>query len=209
MQKKKAITIGFNIRLWYHFSNGILPYHMQRKAYQNRSQERMERLISASCSAIRDILARFPATIKLISMYEPGAMTWEDDAPILSLIKQQFLNDARVLLPDEALGLQDFCALVSELDVMIGMRLHATLIALRFGVPAITLNYTLKGKDIFRDMGLSEYVIELEDFVNSSAILASKVNLALSDENLKDVIQSFNKKACDTNKSILETLLRK
>jgi polysaccharide pyruvyl transferase WcaK-like protein len=206
--KKSALTIGFNIRLWYHFSNGVLPYHIQRKAYQRRSQERMGRLIDASCLAIQDILNRFPATIKLISMYEPCAMTWEDDEPILSSIKQRFMHESRVLLPKESLGLHDFCSMVGALDCMVGMRLHATLIALRFGVPSITLNYTLKGRDIFRDRGLSEYVIELEDVIRSPAIVADKVNQALSDDNLESAIQSFNKKAYDKNQSIFETILR-
>ncbi len=40
--------IGVNIRLWFHFQNSIVPYHLRRRRFQERSRAKMERLIEAT-----------------------------------------------------------------------------------------------------------------------------------------------------------------
>ena len=67
-----------------------------------------------------------------------------------------------VLLSDDS-PILDLCALIARFDLMIGTRLHSTLIALRAGAPAIHIAYTLKGHDIYADLGLSGWIFGIDE----------------------------------------------
>ena len=159
--------IGFNLRRWFHFGSSVLPYQFSQSKYTQRSHEKMTEFVQASTNYIQMLREQLDARVVLISMYEQGPDPWEDDLPLLQEIKAQeaFANDKDVVIADYPLSLPGFCDLISKLDVMVGARLHSTLTALRFNVPAINLNYTLKGRAIYSDLGFDNLVIELDDFI--------------------------------------------
>src|SRR5699024_1623610 len=52
-----------------------------------------------------------------------------------------------------------------ECDYVIGTRFHSVIFALSEGTPAIAIGYGgNKGRGIMRDIGMPEYVVEIEDF---------------------------------------------
>ena len=118
-----------------------------------------------------------------------------------------FVDDEDVVVADYPFSLLGFCSLISKLDLMVGTRLHSTLTALRFNVPAINLNYTLKGRAIFNDLGFSNLVVELNDFIEdpfptyemtikvldgdpSRLMVADKIEKIIA-ENEKILLQAF------------------
>jgi len=98
--------------------------------------------------------------------------------------------------------------LMKQLDLVIGMRLHTCLIAMRFGTPAINLNYTLKGKDILSHLGLGENSFELDDFMRSPTILSQRIKTVLGDQPAEKLkLDRAVQAAIDRNMAVLTSLV--
>lgn len=61
----------------------------------------------------------------------------------------------------------EYVAALRDVDVVIGTRLHANIIALMAGVPTIGISYRPKVAQFFEMSGLGEYCIDLEDLTAS------------------------------------------
>jgi polysaccharide pyruvyl transferase WcaK-like protein len=204
----KRLVIGVNIRQWFHFASSILPYEISRDKYRERSTEKMKVLIACFCDTIQHLRQKYDARIMLISAYQPNVVQWEDDLPWLQKIKKEFALDDEVVLLDTALSLPEYFKLMSDLDLMIGMRLHSSLIALRFGVPAINVSYTLKGKDIYSHLGLSDNVLDLTEVISDSQCLIFAADRVLGNiEEERERIKKGVSAAIDANMAILKNLL--
>jgi polysaccharide pyruvyl transferase WcaK-like protein len=165
-------VIGFNLRQWFHFASNILPYQFSKKKYHQRSQDRMSDLLQSAVQVIQDL--QIQGNVLLISAYQPGSLPWEDDLYWLAQIKDRFRENQNVVLMNQPIGIPTYFDLMSRLDLMIGMRLHSTLIALRFGVPSLNLSYTLKGQAIMNHLGLSNNVVKLESFTNDPDVVTRR-----------------------------------
>lgn len=160
-------VIGLNVRLWFHFTGSWVPYQFARERYLQRAEGQMSELLQSFRAVIAHLRARYDARIVLVSMYEPGVEPWEDDLVLLERLKAFFPEDEEVHVLREDLSIEELCRLFTRFDLMIGTRLHSALIALRAGVPAIHVAYTLKGRDIYADLGLSDWVVEIADFMRT------------------------------------------
>lgn len=173
-------VIGLNIRQWFHFSHSLLPYEFSKRKYLQRSLTRMQQLLDAITVSVNQLRQRFQARLLLISAYQPGVVPWEDDLNWLEQLKARFADDPQVVLLNETIPMPLYFQLMSRLDLMIAMRLHSSLVALRFGVPAINLSYTLKGKDIYDYLGLAENVAALPEVLSEPERILNMVERILS-----------------------------
>jgi len=98
----------------------------------------------------------------------------------LKQIKNSFHEDSEVILLDSQMTMPDYYKMMSSFDLVIAMRLHSTLTALRFGVPGINLSYTLKGHNILANMGLGDHVVSIEDFLISPESVLEKTKNILN-----------------------------
>lgn len=199
--------IGLNIRQWFHFSSHLLPYQWAKKSYAHRSQAAMQTFLTATTELIALLRTQTNAKILLISAYEPMTDWWEDDLPWLAKIKQNFADDEAVVLVEQPLSLLGYCQLMARLDLAIGTRLHFALAALRFGVPAINISYTLKGKDIFTDLGFEEQVVTIEDFIKQPALVFKKATETLSDKQAKQWVAQVIHTVVQKNEMLLKQVL--
>jgi polysaccharide pyruvyl transferase WcaK-like protein len=203
-------VVGINIRQWFHFVSSILPYQFSQGAYKQRSQEKMSQLIRSSISLIRLLRVREKARVVLISAYQPEIVPWEDDLPWLTQVKAAFKDDEDVLLIDGPISMPLYYALMSRLDLMIGMRLHSSLVSLRFGVPSLNLGYTLKGADILRHLGLPEYVADLQTFMDTPETLYDRaVSLLQNSSTERGKVGNMVARAIGLNMDILKSLVVK
>ena len=201
-------VIGVNLRQWFHFASSLLPYQFSRQKYMQRSGERMGELIDSLSSLIASLRERQAARTLLISAYQPGVRPWEDDLPWLERVKAKFHQDAEVMLVDAPLGMPAYFSLMSRLHLMIGMRLHSSLVALRFGVPSINLSYTLKGGDILRHMGLPNSVADLGAFIDSPrAVLEQAEGMLREPEAERGRVRAAVEKAVQVNLAALKKVL--
>lgn len=173
--------VGLNVRLWFHFAASWIPYQFARERYRQRAQAPIAQLLDSLAQAVAHLRRRHRARVVLVSMYEPGVEPWEDDLPLLASLKERFGGDDEVVLHTADVPIGDLCRLFGRLDLMIGMRLHATLIALRAGVPAIHIAYTLKGHDIYADLGLSEWLVSVEEARRSPDGIVRLIDAVLGD----------------------------
>ena len=199
--------IGFNVRLWFHFAHSLIPYHFVKKRYTDRSREKMSQFIASSVAFVEALRVELNAKVLLVSMYEPETEPWEDDLPHLQKIKNHFPTDEDVQVVGESMSLTAFVSLIGSLDLMVGTRLHAALIALRVGVPAIHLSYTLKGRDIFADLGLSDQVLGLEQFIAQPGTAVKMVRQLLLNKEGHALATQSMEKAISHNERILNDLL--
>lgn len=203
-------VVGINIRQWFHFVSSILPYQFSQGAYKKRSREKMSHLIQASISLIKMLRTREDVKVVLVSAYQPDIVPWEDDLPWLIKLKTAFDDDENVFLMNEAISMPLYYILMSRLNLMIGMRLHSSLIAMRFGVPSLNLSYTLKGRDILRHLGLSEYVADLQAFMDNPEELFNRViSLLRNNHHERWKVEQSVGNAIDQNMDILKSMFRR
>ena len=207
--KTEGPVIGINLRLWFHFSSSLLPYQMNKSAYRKQSQEKMSQLIKSMSQLIRKLRSDHNAHILLISAYQPGVLPWEDDLPWLQQLKADFAEDDGVILTDKPMSMPQYYALMSRLDVMVGMRLHSSLIALRMGVPSINISYTLKGRDILEYMGLGSNVVDLNGFLADPKLALSRLQGLLGSlTESRVVVRERSDRAIQENMQVLSSLLQ-
>jgi len=201
-------VIGFNIRQWYHFASDFLPFELMRERYLERSLPKMAELLDAAKELIARLRIEQKARVILISAYQLGVVPWEDDISWLTQIKNHFPTDNEVILVDRPVTLPAYFTLMSRLTLMIGMRLHSALIALRFGVPSINLNYTLKGRDIMTHLGLPENVLDLEQFVADPTSVYRRAQELLGDQaREKERTHAVADRAVQQNLDVLKSLI--
>lgn len=201
-------VIGINMRQWFHFVSSILPYELARKKFEQRSQDEMKILVDAFVALIQRLKEEKQARFLLVSAYKPDIVPWEDDTPWLKMIKDAFLDDEDIQVVESQLSVPEYFYLMSRLDMMIGMRLHSVLIALRFGVPAINISYTLKGKDIMDHLGLEAYVCSLDDFIATPEVVSSKAFEIFDQyDQVKTHVQTVVTQAMADNEAVLKELL--
>jgi len=195
--------VGINVRLWFHFSSGWVPYQFAKKRYRARAAPHMARVLDGFAKTITALRRRYHARIVLLSMYEPAVEPWEDDLALLRALKERFSGDDEVMVLDEDFSIPEFYALVRGLDLVIGMRLHSTLVAIRAGVPALHVSYTAKGRDIFRALGLGDLAVEVEDFMDDPAIVVDKAARALDDPELRARVAAVRDETVRRNRAVL------
>lgn len=206
--KGQRLLIGVNIRQWFHFAASILPYEFSRNQYRERSLDKMQRLVDVFSELIKNLRQDYDARILLLSAYQPGVMEWEDDLPWLAMIKQKFADDPDVILPDESLTIPQYFQQMRSLDLMIGMRLHSSLTALRFGVPAINVSYTLKGGDIYRHLGFNENIVELKEVLEDPRRLyAATVKLIEELDDQRLLAKKLVSQVIDDNFALLSSII--
>lgn len=201
-------VIGINIRQWFHFASSILPYQFSRKKYLARSESQMRDLIRSMADLIASLRTRQRARVLLLSAYRTGVRFWEDDLPWLERVKANFTDDAEVRIVPMTMSLPAYFRLMSRLDLMIGMRLHSSLIALRFGVPSINLSYTLKGGDILRHLELPDSIADLNGFIESpQTVLERAESMLAARETEGERVRAAVTKAMETNMSVMKSVL--
>lgn len=202
-------VIGINIRQWFHFASSILPYQFSREKYRQRSEARMQELIRSTTDLIASLRDRQGARVLLISAYQKDVLPWEDDLPWLERVKANFTNDDEVQLVNMAVTMPEYYDLMSRLDLMIGMRLHSSLVALRLGVPSINLSYTLKGGDILRHLGLPNSVADLKGFIESPRDVLARAESMLADRDAEAAkVRAAVTKAIEMNMDVLKEVLK-
>ncbi|NMC45442.1 MAG: hypothetical protein GYA52_01285 [Chloroflexi bacterium] len=174
-------VIAVNIRRWFHFSSDLIPFQLAKKRYEKRGQEQMQVLVNIYVALVQKLREKYNAHILLVSAYNPGVFSWEDDTPWLQKIKAVYRDDLKVQLVNEELETLDYLAIMSKVDMAVSMRLHSSLTVLRFGHPAVNISYAPKGVDIFRTLGLDDHAFEISRIMQDGTLLWQKVEQVMDD----------------------------
>ncbi len=118
----------------------------------------------------------------------------DDDTKAAADIIQILPNDVHVTNVTQPYSHHELKALYSQLDFLVGTRLHSVIFSITSGVPAIAIQYEYKTGGILKDLLLSDWVIKIEDI--TVEILIEKFNALINSEkeykkNLQIVITEY------------------
>jgi polysaccharide pyruvyl transferase WcaK-like protein len=83
----------------------------------------------------------------------------------------ELVDDPNVLLIDDDLSPAELKAIIANADFHIGARYHSIVAALSSGVPAISISWHPKYRDLMRSYGMEDYVLEERDVSRLATML--------------------------------------
>lgn len=126
-----------------------------------------ERYVRAMARAAEWAVTELGAKVVLIAQ---AVGTGGDDAEVSRAVLGASRQPQRMQVIDEDLDLQALWAVYGELDLLIGTRMHANLLALTCGVPVVAVAYEAKTWGIMEDLGLERHVIDISDVSPKSLV---------------------------------------
>lgn len=151
---------------------------------------------------ISELLAR-DYHVSLIA-HSLGPSAHENDNIPLTEIYNSFINQRNIsFINDHKLNCKEIAKIYSYYDLMIGTRFHSVIFALNSLVPAIAIAYGgFKAYGIMQEMGLSEFVVPIENPDSSKIISLVKKILENKNVYIKKIIDYQSKIEDERNKLI-------
>jgi colanic acid/amylovoran biosynthesis protein len=84
-----------------------------------------------------------------------------DDPAVSRLVRERCLSSQDVEVLEDDLDLAELRNLYEGLDLLVGTRMHANLLAMTTGVPVVAIAYEAKTQGIMEQLGLERYVIDI------------------------------------------------
>jgi|LDZU01.1.fsa_nt_gi polysaccharide pyruvyl transferase WcaK-like protein len=178
---KKSPVIALNLRRWFHFSSDLVPFQLAKKRYESRGLEQMNHLMKIYIDLVQKMRSQFDARVLLVSAYNPGVYSWEDDLQWLEGVKAAFPDDHDVCLVNDSLEMLDYLALMAKVDLALSMRLHTSLTVMRFGNPAVNISYSPKGVNAFCTLGMKENAFDINSIMQDPAPIWHRIETILKD----------------------------
>jgi polysaccharide pyruvyl transferase WcaK-like protein len=160
-------VIGVAVRRWFHHHPTVIPhkyavkYHLRRV----RGQESCARMTSLLAEVLDRVREERKAHIVFLPTY---GVSHEGDDRICEEVgrKMQTVRPciARITEP------RAYKAVSGRLSVLLGGRMHATIMAAAMGTPVVGLSYNLKFEGFFRLIDREDRVMAIEDFVRNRRV---------------------------------------
>jgi colanic acid/amylovoran biosynthesis protein len=128
----------------------------------NRRFTRQEIYERAVATALSEFLARHGGTVFLFPQVTGPSQAEDDRRPAARVAGLMASQRARVVLVDAVWSPGQLRAAYGQMDAFIGTRLHSNIFALTAGTVAVAIAYQYKTHGIFKMLGLSEWVIDIE-----------------------------------------------
>ena len=133
-----------------------------------------QRLVAEARAFVRAVRERLGGTTILL----PFQRMYDDDRPLLLRVAQA--QEGAVLV-ESAPPPPDLVSALSRCDLVVGMRLHALILALDAGKPFVALSYDPKVDEFARSAGLESYAQSVADFDSRSLIESCQALLQRAD----------------------------
>lgn len=98
------------------------------------------------------------------------------------------------------IGLEKKISILRHCDVVLGMRLHANILAMRYGIPAVGLAYDPKVTNLFAGVEQKKYVLDMRKL--NAKLLTAKLQKAWGDAG--DLQKFYSKKAVFMSRSVMK-----
>ena len=129
----------------------------------------------------------------------------KDDRIVIHNIHKELNFDPNFITVLDELNDIEFGELASMCELMIGTRLHSTIIAMTFGIPAIAVYYEHKSAGIFDDIGISELSVKIQE-MNSPEYFKNIDNLLQSGSYRTTTLQKISRYIAQGKRELLEYL---
>ena len=138
------------------------------------SAVQQERLIAEARATVRALRERLGGTALLL----PFQRMHDDDLPLLRRVADR---EAAAVLVESVPPPPDLVSALSRCDLVVGMRLHALLLALGAGKPFVALSYDPKVDEFARAAGMEQYAQSVADLDSRALIESCQALLARDD----------------------------
>lgn len=180
LQKKLADDYGIDAafltnylcigpREWFHYKqSGIIPFAYKRKLYQLFGRTRTikspeyESYVAQLENLTKELSTRYATNILFLPMH----MSEGDIALCQRLAGSVAPTQRAVVLSNDTLSPAEVRSVLSKATLMIGFRLHSTIIAVSSAVPSITLYYVDKGRVFFDQIKQSRFAQPIENVLD-------------------------------------------
>lgn len=144
--------VGISVREWRYFN-------------WSSTEEGMKNYMDAIRHLVVHLVNDHDADVLFISTCQGVAEYRYDDSLVATKIVDSLPETVRrrVKVDREEHSPAEFMTLVSELDLMVATRMHAAILSMGAGVPVVPIEYEFKTRELFRGMGLDDYVLSIED----------------------------------------------
>ncbi|HWA51818.1 MAG TPA: polysaccharide pyruvyl transferase family protein [Patescibacteria group bacterium] len=165
-----------------------------KKYFKSELQEKYELALART---IEYIFTKYRAAVILIPQVT-AEYNGDDDRIVHNRIFSYIRNKKDVYVINDKLNHYDIKTIYGQLDLVIGTRFHSVIFSLTSYVPAIAIEYEHKTRGIMKDLGLSKWVIKIEDV--NLAKLSSMVDKLVEErviyrEKLIKVIPTYRSRA--------------
>jgi polysaccharide pyruvyl transferase CsaB len=166
---KKPYMI-FSLRKWFDYRSSVLPVKFQRRFSKGES-DRFLLLLKVFTQICDWITGQHGMNIYFIPMYIENE---QNDNVVASQIRNGMLNKERAYIIDQQLSPKELLDLIKDAEILVGMRMHSTILGACASVPIVGLYYQQKGRTFFEALGLDDLMIDIEQvsFENLSSMIA-------------------------------------
>ena len=162
------LRVAVSLRRWWKFS-GLTE------------QEGMTRYLDSVRAAVTRLVRERDADVVFVSTCQGRSEYWADDSAVAVDAVVELPADvrARVSVDRSARTAVELIEFLTGFDAMVSTRLHGGILAACAGVPTLAIAYEFKTQEVWGQLGLSDWAIDIEDLSPES--LADRV-LALVDD---------------------------
>ncbi|MEJ2608305.1 MAG: polysaccharide pyruvyl transferase family protein, partial [Anaerolineales bacterium] len=157
---------------------------------------------SAIAEALNRYLESHVGSIIFVPMQD-GDLDVENDTLICARIRKAVQYPERVFTFDRPLEPLDRMALLHQCDLVLGMRLHSLVAAIRANVPCVALSYDSKVRALMERVEMSDYILSLDDI--DATLVCETLDAAIDHgEKIRKSLNRFSKKLAVDAASIAE-----
>jgi colanic acid/amylovoran biosynthesis protein len=157
--------LAVSVRSWSHF-RGLSP------------EEGMRRYVAAVREAVTTAVRKGGAEVSFVSTCQGRPEYWTDDSALAVEIAAGLDDDvqAAVTVDREARTPTELLEHLAGFDAMISTRLHGAILAACAGVATLPIAYEFKTREVWGQLGLDQWVIEIGD-VDGDTLSESVIRL--------------------------------
>jgi colanic acid/amylovoran biosynthesis protein len=167
----ERLRVAISVREWRHFRTA-------------NPAAGMARYLAAVGSLVQHLVEHDKATVTLLSTCQGIPEYWTDDSRVAADLIRELPPTIReqVSLDDGFHRPQELIDRLREYDLLVATRMHMAILGLCAGVPVLAIAYEFKTTELFRSLGLGEWVHDIETVRAESLIHAVDALIARLEE---------------------------
>jgi len=194
---KERFRVVVSLRHWYKYNMSFVPNPL---AYN--------RMLDSIATALDNMIDKWNIEIELMPL-RTGSK--DDDREVLNSLVRRMQKKPQVLkIYDETPEIDEALAILSNADLLIGMRLHAVILATSMGVPSIAISYMPKVSDYMSFIDQDDFCLDVED-INSEKLQGLIKNITSNYEAISEALVQSSEKLSEeltNNFMILSQLMK-
>lgn len=159
--------IAISPRKWFHQHSQWIPheYAVRYKLRQIPGEKEYLLMIDTLAHLADELIEKTSLPIVFFPMY---VLKHEGDDVMSSIITKRMKYGDKTTVLRNDYPPTEFMKLLSNARIMIGLRLHATILSTNAGIPSINFSYAPKGKNYFERLGYCTYTLPIADILDKN-----------------------------------------